>query len=166
MTLNGGLWTLPSVMHFFFLAFHFFLPFVFVFLFLLQIFTVFFAKIICLGRWYGPSLPLACPSVPAAWLSKPFEAGSCLTARGNLFRAGLRVPAWPTSVWRTAVLRPHSASLLEHSLPVPSCTVHGCFSWPQRWPLENNGDREDPWPTKPQIPTFWSFTRKVCRPLI
>lgn len=44
-------------MYFFFLAFHFFLPFVFVFLFVLQIFTVFFAKIICLGRWYGPSPP-------------------------------------------------------------------------------------------------------------
>lgn len=137
------------------------------FFFLFSKFSVLFAKIICLGCQYGPFLPLACPLVPGAWLSKSklFAAGSCLTARGSLFRAGLQVPTSPKLVWQTAALRPHSASLLECSLPIASCTVHDCFSWPQRWPLRNNGDRKDLWPAKPQILTIWSFTRKVCRPL-
>lgn len=45
------------------------------FFFLLSRFSGFFSKIVCLGLWYGLSLPLACPSVLAlGWQSPLLQA--------------------------------------------------------------------------------------------
>lgn len=80
------------------------------FFFLFSRFSGFFSKIVCLGLWYGISLPLACPSVLALGWQSPLLQAPVSRLGGAYLGQG---PEWPHHLsqfegWQpSGHIRPH-----------------------------------------------------------